>query len=71
MPLNIGLEFPGERLSAQRVEDLIPVASTDFQSFIFQRTADVLAARNGMHDLDRSALVRALELMADHEVAKA
>ena len=28
-------------------------------------------AANGMADLDHSALVRALELLADHEVAKA
>ena len=28
-------------------------------------------AANGMQDLDHSALVRALELMANHEVAKA
>jgi 2-hydroxy-3-oxopropionate reductase len=27
-------------------------------------------AANGMQDLDHSALVRALELMANHEVAK-
>jgi 2-hydroxy-3-oxopropionate reductase len=28
-------------------------------------------AANGMQDLDHSALVRALEILANHEVAKA
>ena len=30
-----------------------------------------VCSANGMQDLDHSALVRALELMADHQVAKA
>ena len=67
---------PGFRIGLHQKDLSLALAGARSLGVALPQTASAaqlmqVCSANGMQDLDHSALVRALELMADHEVAKA